>query len=786
MPQPTSADQPQAITSNQDPFEQALQLLTSAVAQRKARQHLNEAVFDRFLEAAPDPTLAMNADGDIVFVNTQVETLFGYHRSELLGQKIETLLPKRFRPLHIDHRTDFTAHPRHRAMGTGGDLYARRKDGTEFQVEISLGPFESADGALVLAAVRDVTERKRADRLAAIVDGAEGAIIGKNLDGIIVAWNRGAERLYGYSPAEVIGKSVSILLLPDQISAFPALLEKVTRGGTIDEEEIFRTRKDGTLVQVANVASPIRDNTGQVIGLSSVSYDITKRKQAEEIARRHAAKMAEQAALLDLAHDAILVRDLAKSQIIFWNKGARELYGWEEAETLLDTAHHLLKTIFPYPPAEIEKQLFQTGRWDGELIQTKSDGSSVIVSSRWALQRDENNTPLSILEINRDITSQKRAEQASLEAKTQLQMALTGGQICTWTLDLQTNVAVYDDNSPRLFGLPAQSTTMQTASMLPFVHPEDQDAVNAEIARAVATGHYNIEYRVRWPDGSIHFLAASAETVYDGNKALKLTGACWDITARKTAETALRLSEASLIAANVALQQSNRELEHFASIASHDLQEPLRKVQAFGDRLKITYAPNLDAQGLDILNRMLNAVQRMQTLVNDLLAFSQVTIQNRPFVATDLGQILKEVLSDLEIRIIETAALVQTGPLPTIDADPPLMRQLFQNLLSNALKFHKPGQPPTVRVRAEIVNAAVCRIIVEDDGIGFDEKYLDRIFTIFQRLHGRAEYPGTGIGLAICRKIAQRHGGDLTARSSPGRGAAFIVTLPSGTLPKTP
>jgi PAS domain S-box-containing protein len=365
-------------------------------------------------------------------------------------------------------------------------------------------------------------------------------------------------------------------------------------------------------------------------------------------------------------------------------------------------------------------------------------------------------------------------------------MALTGGQIGTWTLDLLTNAAVYDANSPRLFGLPAQPTTMQAASMLPFAHADDQDAVNAEIARAVETGHYNIEYRVRWPDGSIHFLAASAETIYDAGKAVKLTGACWDITGRKAAETALRLSEASLIGANLALQQSNRELEHFASIASHDLQEPLRKVQAFGDRLKTAYAANLDAQGLDFLNRMLNAAQRMQTLVNDLLAFSRVTSQNRPLTATDLGHILKEVVSDLEIRITETAALIQTEPLPTIDADPLLIRQLFQNLLSNALKFHKPGQPPTVRVRAEIDNAAACRIIVEDDGIGFDEKYLDRIFTIFQRLHGRAEYPGTGIGLAICRKIAQRHGGDVTAHSAPGCGAAFIVTLPCGsTLPQT-
>jgi PAS domain S-box-containing protein len=243
-----------------------------------------------------------------------------------------------------------------------------------------------------------------------------------------------------------------------------------------------------------------------------------------------------------------------------------------------------------------------------------------------------------------------------------------------------------------------------------------------------------------------------------------------DIRARKRAEEELR-------AFTVKLQQSNRELEDFAYVASHDLQEPLRKIQAFGDRLKQRYGEVLTGEGVDYLNRMQSAAGRMQALINDLLAFSRVTTQAHPFTAVDLAAVAGEVVHDLEIRIHQAGGEVVIGALPTIEADALQMRQLLQNLVSNALKFHRPEVPPRVEVSGKI-SAAHAQLVVSDNGIGFDEKYADRIFTLFERLHGRGTYEGTGIGLAICRKIAQRHGGDIRARSTPGEGASFIVTLP--------
>ena len=256
----------------------------------------------------------------------------------------------------------------------------------------------------------------------------------------------------------------------------------------------------------------------------------------------------------------------------------------------------------------------------------------------------------------------------------------------------------------------------------------------------------------------------------------------------RTREVEAALNE--LRAANARLELSNRELEQFAYVASHDLQEPLRKIQAFGDRLKIKAAPQLSDDARDYLARMQSAAGRMQTLINDLLAFSRVTSKAQPFVPVDLGQVAREVVADLEARIEQTGGRVELGLLPTVMADPLQMRQLFQNLLGNALKFHRAGVPPVVRVSGEVTAALppatqavltpepYCRIAVADNGIGFDPKYGDRIFNVFQRLHGRGQYEGSGVGLAICRKIVERHAGTIAADSVPGEGTTFIVMLP--------
>ncbi len=226
------------------------------------------------------------------------------------------------------------------------------------------------------------------------------------------------------------------------------------------------------------------------------------------------------------------------------------------------------------------------------------------------------------------------------------------------------------------------------------------------------------------------------------------------------------------------LKRSNQDLQDFASIASHDLQEPLRKVIMFGDRLNAQFSKEMNEKALGYLERMSDAAARMQKLIDELLLFSRVSSKAKPFTSTDLDKIVREVLSDLESRLNRSQATVVIDNLPRVEADGMQMRQLFQNLISNALKFHKKDAPPEVLIRGQIKDARACEVLVQDNGIGFEEQYAHRIFKPFERLHGRSEYEGTGMGLAICRKIVKRHEGIISVTSQPNEGCKFTVTLP--------
>jgi len=220
-------------------------------------------------------------------------------------------------------------------------------------------------------------------------------------------------------------------------------------------------------------------------------------------------------------------------------------------------------------------------------------------------------------------------------------------------------------------------------------------------------------------------------------------------------------------------------LQKFAYVASHDLQEPLRKIQTFGDRLVEKYSDDLDPRGLDYVDRMQNSANRMQILLQDLLAYSRVTMGSLEVELVNLRVVVDEVLEDLELKIEEEKAQIVVENLPTIEADPVQIKQLFYNLIGNALKFSLEDISPIVQVAAQEVREGVWQITVADNGIGFDEKYEERIFGVFQRLHTRQEYEGTGVGLALCKQVVERHGGEISARSQLGEGATFIVTLPS-------
>jgi len=387
--------------------------------------------------------------------------------------------------------------------------------------------------------------------------------------------------------------------------------------------------------------------------------------------------------------------------------------------------------------------------------------------------------------ILRDIAARRRAEEALAEEHNLLRSVIDAMPEHVFVKDVQGRY-VLDNVAHRQFigaNRLREIEGKKSDDFLPLDLAQQFMTDDEKVLRN-GTRVLNREEQIIDRHGNICWLSTTKVPLrdVDGN-CIGLVGVSSDISIRKRAEERLRLTAEQL-------RRSNYELEQFASVASHDLQEPLRKIQAFGDRLQRKCGEAVGEEGRDYLGRMQDAARRMQTLLHDLLTLSRVTSQARPFEQVNLGGIVHEVVGDLEVRIEQSSAKIEVGNLPTIDADPAQMRQLFQNLISNAMKFQRHGSAPEVFISAKIremteeqlpgasAGDEICQIMVQDNGIGFDEKYLDRIFTVFQRLHSRSEYEGTGIGLAVCRKILDRHGGIISAKSAEGQGATFIVTLP--------
>lgn len=309
----------------------------------------------------------------------------------------------------------------------------------------------------------------------------------------------------------------------------------------------------------------------------------------------------------------------------------------------------------------------------------------------------------------------------------------------------------------------------------------DWPAYELKVARA--DGRFEDEgWRLR-KDGSRFWANVVITALYDDDKTLLgFTKVTRDLTDRREQEEELRESQRQLAEANSELGMKNRELEEFARVASHDLQEPLRKIASFSGLLMDEYGDALDGEGNMFLERITDAVGRMSNLVDELLTYSRIDGRAQVWKMVDLNDVMSDVRGDLQIRLRDTDGRIEWSDLPALQADPTQMRQLFQNLIGNSLKFHRLGVPPVVRISCEEVRDAdgrsVCQVKVADNGIGFDEKYGAHIFAPFHRLHGHGRFEGSGLGLAICKRIVERHNGSISVDSRPGEGTVFSITLP--------
>ena len=385
--------------------------------------------------------------------------------------------------------------------------------------------------------------------------------------------------------------------------------------------------------------------------------------------------------------------------------------------------------------------------------------------------------PSRLMIMVNDITEYKQAEQALKESEERLKLSTDAANIGIWDWNLVKDELTWNEHCKAIFGLPVdQDVSFQ--KYVNAIHPNDRSKIAYLTPETLEPSKlYEREYRVIWPDESLHWVLDIGK-VYTNRtgEPVRMAGIAMDITRQRQNEVKMLQDAAELIILN-------RELQDFASIASHDLQEPLRKVQAFGELLKAKTGTRLNEEEQDFVNRMGSAAKRMQLMIDSLLAYTRISSKPQPYELVDLSKITQEVLSDLETRITRSGGSIEVRDLGSIRADPFQMRQLFQNLISNAFKYARAGIPPQVKIYTKYrtegpAEAPVVDIFVEDNGIGFDEKLADHLFLPFHRLVGRSEYEGSGMGLAICRKVVERHRGSIAVKSSPGTGSTFIVTLP--------
>ena len=404
------------------------------------------------------------------------------------------------------------------------------------------------------------------------------------------------------------------------------------------------------------------------------------------------------------------------------------------------------------------------------------------------LFHDNEEDPYAVLICFDDITEEKLKEEALQTSRDLLSSVLTssldGIAVLSSVRDEEEAIEDFEcvmvnPQAEKLIGHTAEDLV---GNRVGRIMPEQEEMGLLDAYRSVVETGEPFETEIRYEtddvDSWFHIMAVSVD---DG-----VAVTFRDISERKEAAQAMA-------AANAKLERRNRALRDFAYIASHDLQEPLRKIRSFSSLVLDDYAAAVDDTGRHYLERMHDAAERMSTLISDLLVYSRLTTRAQPFEPVDLTEIAKNVRTDLDLQIEDVDGTVEIGELPTVEADPTQVRQLLQNLIGNGLKFHRPDVPPRVVVRGtvepvspelqqsgrlDVSCSELCRLTVADNGIGFEESHADRIFTPFKRLHGRGEYEGTGMGLAICQRIVERHGGDISVESTPGEGTTFTVLLP--------
>jgi len=592
-------------------------------------------------------------------------------------------------------------------------------------------------------------------------------------EGIIESWNLAAEMIFGYSAQEMIGQSCNLLYSEaDLLQQAPQrLLRMAAQQGKITQEGFKRCRS-GAMIPCETTITALFENEKQLLGYVAIAQDISARKKAEDALR---ASEERYRSLVEGSTDYAIYLEDSQGYITSWNRGAQHIFGYSASEiegqhfSCLLTAEDIQNGL----PERRLRIATETGRFETEGWRVRKDGSqfwaSIVVNALY----NEGNV-VGFTTIIRDQTQKQLSNQALVESQARYDRVISGSDEGFWDWDVPHDSLYWSDRVYQMLGIRKSNTPGSYASFERFLHPEDKSRVWLAIEKTLQEGvPFNEEFRIRHSSGEYRHFYSRARPYYDEQGKLSLvSGMVADITERKQTELALAVALEHLRA-------SNRDLEQFAAIASHDLKAPLRKVKMFSTMLTEQAVKKLEPEEVDLFQRMNQSIDSMQQLINDLLELSQISLGNPTLQRVDLKPVIRQVCMNLEEKIQSTQAEIEIGPLGTVYGNEVQLIQLLQNLVENAIKYQPPGNHPKISIQSDCLDEQTCTIRVSDNGIGIDPEQAERIFKPFERLHGKSSiYSGNGIGLAICKRIVERHHGRIDVISQPGQGSTFLIQLP--------
>ena len=725
----------------------------------------SEARYRLLAETSPEMIFVIEKDDRVSYVNKLAASQFGKTPEEVIGEPRSALFP----PVFAEKQRTSLLH----VLQTGEPIATEAPVsflGKTIWLDTQLVPIEDNSGEItaVMGISRDITERRHFIQTIqeekaysdSIINSMPGIFYMFDEQGNFLRWNKNFEIISGCTPDEIRGRSPLDFFSGDDIGSVAERIKETFIKGESHVEAGFTTKSGETIPFLFTGIRVALNDKNLLIG---TGIDMTEKQAAEE---KLQASEAELRALFAALQDVIIVYDLHGRYLKIAPTGTNLLY-----KPPAEMEGRLIHDVLPAEIADYLHAKIRDALQSGEPVSVEYSlliNDQIVWFSGFVSPMTENSVVLAV----RDISERIQAEENVRSVNERFELAVSSADLGVWDWDIVQNILTWDDQMYAQYGLVREENPFAYEAWLAGVHPDDRTRSNEEVQQALqGEKDFDTEFRVVWPDGTVRYIKGYAYVKRDADGSpTRMIGVNFDITQRKQAEQALMV-------ANEELLRSNSELERFAYVASHDLQEPLRMVTSYLQLLERRYKGMLDSNGQEFIMYAVDGSNRMKALIEDLLSYSRIGTRGKDFTRTDFEKIFGEVLSDLQISITETNAEITHDPLPELLADDIQIASLLRNLISNAIKFRS-EQPPKIHIGVQ-KGEKYWTFSVSDNGIGIDQQYYDRIFIIFQRLHNRENYSGTGIGLAISKRIVERHGGRIWIESKPNKGSTFFFTLPA-------